>query len=287
MDSTPLTLAALSASDIAEATVLLQQAFKVPRPYGHDLKRHLEMDPAGWWLGRMEGQAVGMAGITDYGSSAYLGLMVVHPGFQGKGIGKRILRHVLATADERQIPMLLLDATAAGYPLYLAHGFIEEDKSDLFVRTDAGAGATSNSSAKLREARLDDHAAISALDASLVGADRSRLLRSLLAEFHDRSFVSVDGQGRVTGFLIAQSQRIGPWLAEQPEDAEALLAAALELPFAAPPEVTAPQSNSAVRPMLERHGFLYRRSTRHMRRGGQGLLSRRASIYGYASFALG
>lgn len=112
-------------------------------------------------------------------------------------------------------------------------------------------------------------------------------MRCLLEEFLDRSFVSTDGQGRITGYIFAQSRRIGPWLAMQPADAEALLAEVLALPFASPPELIAPQSNAAARPMLERHGFLYRRSTRHMRRGGEGLLSRRASIYGYASFALG
>src|SRR5262245_34915583 len=72
MSDTPLALDLLTASDIPDATALLQQAFSMPRPYGHDLKRHLAMDPASWWLGRMEGQAVGMVGLTDYGSAAYL-----------------------------------------------------------------------------------------------------------------------------------------------------------------------------------------------------------------------
>lgn len=287
MDGTPLTLGALGASDIADATALLQQAFSMPRPYGPDLKRHLAMDPAGWWLGRMDGQPVGMGGFSDFGSCAYVGLMAVHPGFQGKGIGGRILRHILAAADARKIPMTLLDATAAGHPLYLSHGYVEEDKSDLFTRVEAPSPVPARGGARVRRATREDHAAICAMDGRMTGADRGRLLRLLLEEFPDRSFVSLGRHGRITGFLIAQSQRIGPWLAEQPEDAEALLVEALGLAFASPSELIAPQSNAAVRPMLERHGFLYKRSTRHMRRGGEGLLARRASIYGYASFALG
>lgn len=47
----PLELELLGAWDIADATVLLQLAFNMPRPYGDDLKRHLAMDPASWWLG--------------------------------------------------------------------------------------------------------------------------------------------------------------------------------------------------------------------------------------------
>lgn len=283
----PLELELLGAWDIADATVLLQLAFNMPRPYGDDLKRHLAMDPASWWLGRMGNQAVGMAGFSDFGSCASVGLMVVHPGFQGKGIGGRILRHVLAAADARKIPMLLLDATTAGHPLYLSHGFVEEDKSDLFIRTGTPAPVAVPGREQVRRAKPEDCAAISALDAQIIGADRGRLMRCLLEEFPDRSFVSTDGQGRITGCIFAQSRRIGPWLAMQPADAEALLAEVLALPFASPPELIAPQSNAAARPMLERHGFLYKRSTRHMRRGGEGLLSRRACIYGYASFALG
>src|SRR5690348_4071759 len=116
MDDTSLKLDLLTAADITDAATLVLTAFGMPRPYAQDLQRHLALDPGGWWLGRMQGQLVGMAGLTDYGSCAFLGLMVVHPGFQGKGIGKRILRHLLAAADARETPMLLLDATAAGYP---------------------------------------------------------------------------------------------------------------------------------------------------------------------------
>ena len=287
MTDTPLSLRILEAADIDDAATLVRAAFGLPRSYEEDLKRHLATDPESWWLGRMDGVTVGMAGLSDYGTCAHVGLMVVHPGSQGKGIGGRIMRHILAAADERKIPMLLLDATPAGHPLYLAQGFIEEDKGDLFIRTDTPTAAAILDPTRVRQAKVSDLTAIAALDHRIVGADRSRLIKYLLAEFPARAFVSVDGQGEVSGYLFAQAQRIGPWLATQSEDAEALLAAALDLEFRTPPEITAPQSNAAARPMLERHGFLYKRSTRHMRRGGQGLLAKRTSIYGYASFALG
>lgn len=286
MTDSSLSLRLIETADVAEAATLARTAFNAQRPYEQDLKRHLATDPGSWWWGHVGDRAVGMAGLSVYGSCAYLGMMVVHPEWQGRGIGGRILRHILAAADGRRIPMLLLDATVAGYPLYLAHGFLEEDGADLFARGEAPVHAAARHREKVRLATAADHAALSALDARITGADRGRVLKSLLAEFPGRAFVSMEGQG-ISGYVFAQSQRIGPWLATGSEAAEALLEAALYLSFASPPEIAAPLSNTAARPMLERHGFLYKRTLRHMRRGGARLLSTRASIYGYGSFALG
>jgi hypothetical protein len=90
----------------------------------------------------------------------------------------------------------------------------------------------------------------------------------------------------VAGYLIAQSQRLGPWLADTPEAAESLLCQALSL-FSADASVLVPEQNLAARALLERYGFTSGHRWQSMRRGGIPDPQRRQWLYGYANFYFG
>ena|SRR5437764_7177685 len=91
---------------------------------------------------------------------------------------------------------------------------------------------------------------------------------------------------RIRRLLVAQEHRIGPWVARDAGVAEALLVAALSLPFSESPSVIAPGANGAAREVLARYGFAQTGGTRHMRRG-PGVRRERASIWGQVNYAAG
>jgi hypothetical protein len=195
------------------------------------------------------------------------------------------MERLLTWLDARGVPMALLDATEAGRPLYAKLGFLEHD--DAWLVEQQAQGRFSSRPERVHLLQPQDLPAVVAFDAPIFGAEPGAVLSAFLADFPERFFVVDDDVGQLSGYLCAQSRRLGPWTARRPEDAEALLQAALSLSYAGAPRAIVPQMNSAAATLLERYGFQRVRATRHMRRGGSHLPSQRELIYGQASFAIG
>jgi hypothetical protein len=114
------------------------------------------------------------------------------------------------------------------------------------------------------------------------------VLRGYLIRYPDRLFVAENTAGGITGYILAQPRAVGPWVARRPEDAQALLAAALSLPFEQPPRVLVPSTNRDAARILPRHGFQPDDAPHlHMRRGGRASPGERSLLYALASFAIG
>ena len=261
--------------------------------YGHgsrrrELARYLALRPDGWLLALLDSTPSGIVGATEFGPFAYVGLMAVHPDFQRRGVARRLMEHLLALLDERGCPALLLDASAAGEPLYRSLGFVADDRAVFYARAeDAPRLHALPDTHTVSRLRRTDLPAVVAFDTPRFGAERGDVLASYLADAPDRAFVSRGAAGQVCGFLFAQRQALGPWMAATPEDAEALLIHALALPFDGAPSVIAPKSHEHAARLLSRYGFAPQRSLAHMRRGGEPMPARRAHLYGQASFAIG
>jgi hypothetical protein len=124
-------------------------------------------------------------------------------------------------------------------------------------------------------------------DAGRFGARRSEVLTSYYQAFPDRTFVARNSQGIITGYIIAQNRRLGPWLADTPEIAESLLQQALHLAFSPSPMVIIPEYNQAARSLLTRVGFMPGHRWQSIRLGGIADLQRRQWLYGYANLYFG
>jgi len=111
--------------------------------------------------------------------------------------------------------------------------------------------------------------------------------QALLTDFPERGFAVYDASGDMTGYLFAQTQRLGPWAACSPQDAETLLQAALTLSYKGVPLVIAPGTNTAASDLFGRYGFCHVLTNRHMQRGFSTMPGRRAAVYGQTSFAIG
>lgn len=255
-----------------------------------ELARYLALRPNGWLLALMDGAPAGIVGATEYGPFAYVGLMAVHPDFQRRGIARQLMERLLALLDERDCPAILLDASTMGEPLYRVLGFEVDDRSAYYARAEHIQAPDSRrlpGTGIVSRMRREDLPAVVAFDTPRFGADRGDVLASYLADDLDRAFVSRDAGGRVTGFLFAQREALGPWMAETPKDAEALLERTLALPFDGGPGVITPESHEYAARLLSRYGFAPQRSLAHMRRGGHPMPAQREMLYGQASFAIG
>ena len=181
-----------------------------------------------------DGSTIGVGLRWSFGRDVgTIGLVLVAPEQQGRGIGRALMNALIADSGSRT---LMLNATAEGLPLYEKLGFV----STGFVRQHQGrlaegAVLPAAPDVPLRRAVPADHAALCALDAAVFGADRSPLIRSILAS---GDAWLVDRAGKPAGFVVLRAfgrgMIIGPVAAASEDEAIALVAAAAK---AAPPGV--------------------------------------------------
>ena len=275
----------LTPADLDAADAIYQSAYRSGESRKAEMRRYLALPSSCWLLALVRGEPIGMVGAVSYGPFASLGLMGVRPEGQRKGVGRALMTRVLEWADETGTPTVILDATEEGAPLYASYGFVKGDRALLFRREETPISGEPPTN--VRPLGGDALAAVVAFDAGYFGAAREAVLRLLLEELPGRAYACYAEDGAVTGFLLAQHRRLGPWVARGAAEAERLLRASITLPFAAPPTVIIPEANAAGLGLVSRHGFHLVRSCVHMWRGPSPINRRRDSLYGQESFALG
>jgi hypothetical protein len=181
--------------------------------------------------------------------------------------------------------VIQLDASDAGAPLYRRLGFVEDETTLGFTQDDCALRP--EQSERVTRLLAVDIPALAAFDTPIFGGDRAPVFAAALAEAPERAFVARDPAGQISGYLFAQPLVLGPWAARTPADAEALLAAALTLPFDGAIRTLTPGSNADAAKLLMRYGFSPQRLLRRMRRGGTAAAGRRSQLYGQASLAIG
>lgn len=289
----------MGAADLERVDGLLQAAFERPTSFLDHVRLTCRLQPDGVFVAERAGALLGTVGAVDYGDVVYVGLMAVTPAEQGRGIGRLLMRHLLAWVDDRGGRTVLLDATDRGALLYETLGFVDDSTAYVYVgptgssqdRRLPGAQRLSSDGLSVRWATLDDLDAIVAFDAPRFGADRRKLLTALMVEQRQPCLIARDSNDQLLGYQFVRGAVLGPWVADRVEVAEALLARGLSmcdsLRGEALPQVMVPRSNDVARTLLARHGFTQQRQLRHMRRGGTRPPGRPECLFGQASFAHG
>jgi GNAT superfamily N-acetyltransferase len=126
----------LTPADVEAADVVLKAAYGGSESRAETLRRFLTLDAGGWRVAVDGNTILGCVGALDYGRFAYVGMMAVRPDAQGRGIGRALMQDVLTWIGDRGTASVLLDATAAGAPLYTALGFEDEDDVCRYTRAD-------------------------------------------------------------------------------------------------------------------------------------------------------
>jgi len=140
------------------------------------------------------GERVRIAGcgaLICFVETAWIALMGVEPGLQGKGIGNLLMTALMDRARELEYKTLKLDATNFGKGLYAKHGFVEEYPAAMY-EIPASCDSADRRAPKVR---LDDRlpAWCAELDREATGDDRSTLLWAALAD--GGKLLTVEGEG--------------------------------------------------------------------------------------------
>jgi predicted N-acetyltransferase YhbS len=280
-----ISIRALTYADIPDADRVICAAFRATDSRATELHRYLTLQSDGWFAAEIENKLVGTVGVVVYDTFAYLGLMAVDPAMHRQGIARKLMQHALSWLDERGCATVLLDASQYGAPLYASLGFVAEGQAMVF-QNDAPKQSTElpNNVSRLRE---QDLPSLEQFDTPMFGASRANVFKAYLADFPERAFVARDDHGDITGFIFAQSHRIGPWVARDIETADKLLRAARTVTYGSNVSIIVPPLNMNANHLLVRYGFRFLRAQTHMRRGKTYPVRQRELIFGQASFAIG
>jgi hypothetical protein len=211
--------------------------------------------------------------------------MAVHQNNQHQGIGLALMQNLLAWLEKKQVSVVKLDASPVGQPLYERLGFIDIGSVVVFQREIPPPALSIP--LNVRQLSFPDLKNISDLDGRAFGTDRGQLLHQLLVDSPRRAFLAADKIGKINGYLFAQQNRIGPWVMQNADEAEALLHAALSLQFPGPITIVVPGENMAAVTLLKKHGFIPKRINRHMVKGFILPAGQRKLIFSQTSLSLG
>lgn len=154
--------------------------------------------------------------------NASLGMLIVDPAFQGRGIGKRLMGLALRDVTGRSV---MLTGTPAGQPLYEKLGFKAIDKVEQHHGIAAQVPALPlPPGERLRPAVASDAPKLTALAARSTGVSRARMMPRLLEVAEG---IVLARAGEMLGFAIfrrfGRGYVIGPVVAPDAARAKALV----------------------------------------------------------------
>jgi predicted N-acetyltransferase YhbS len=174
-----------------------------------------------------DGALVGTAIRWDYGTAlATIGLVVVRPDRQGRGIGRRLMQALIESAGSRTLSLV---ATQAGLKLYRELGFADVGPIEQWQGPATRLAPPSTNHFRIRALQATDlHAAVS-MDRAALGANRESLIAAVWQE-SQRGFVA-ERDSQPCGFALlrpaGRGTTIGPVIAESETVAAAVAAHAL------------------------------------------------------------
>jgi predicted N-acetyltransferase YhbS len=170
------------------------------------------------------GTLVGIGLCWKFGDAhAALGMIIVSPERQGKGIGRELMRLVLEELGQRTV---LLTATPAGQPLYEQLGFVPNGSVDHHQGTMRHVPSIALAAGeRMRPLGGGDLQTLAALAKRAVGMPREELVAKLLTVAEG---VLIEKDGEALGFAMmrpfGRGYMIGPVVAPDTERAKALIA---------------------------------------------------------------
>ena len=204
-------------------------------PTLEDWRLLLSLGPGLFRVALLDGQVIASGGAVRYGDAlAWICMILVEPDARGHGLGTRIfdeaLVHCEAEVRAGRLRCVGLDATPAGRGIYVQRGFVD---GPGLVRMRAETPPVAVRPSGVSDLTPADLGKVLTFDRKVFGADRRAVLDRALAAAPALARVACEGS-RVRGYCFGRhgdhSDHVGPVVAEDREEALALVRACLSLP---------------------------------------------------------
>lgn len=204
------------------------------------------------------GRIIGTATAMSYDNEiAWIGMVLVHREFRGKGISKRLLTKILEKL--KSYNSVKLDATPGGHKVYQKFGFKDEY---LIHRMTTDSVPVHNWQSFVDDSyeisSLNDISAIESFDRQIFGAKRSSLLEFLLNNLRGNAWI-LKKSNQIKGFALARNgtcfNQIGPVSATTTKEAKILIAKSLSNLEGKPVVVDVPENKKELISWLSSLGF--------------------------------
>lgn len=178
-----------------------------------DWERFLAAEPPAAGVAIRSGTVIGTVATLRYGAGfAWIGMVLVDPSAQGQGLGTSLVNYALDAL--RDVAAARLDATAAGRPLYLKHGFVDE--SHLRRMECSAVSLGDYSYPEIVPMTSTDLPDVRAMDERVFGAPRGSLLEWMYAGAPEYA-VLARRNGKLAGYAFGrqghQFAHLGPIVA--------------------------------------------------------------------------
>ena len=229
---------------------------------GADWERFLTTEPNGCYLAEWAGAPAGTATTTVYGPKlAWIGMVLVHPDYRRRGIGRALLQHCVEYLRSRGVLCLKLDATPLGKTVYDGLGF----QAEWTLARWSGVPLIARPrppGPPLRPWQSTDKLLVDPLDAAAFGVSRRRILPALV-EQSVSALVSESKPGHPAGFgLLRHGSRalyLGPVAATSTQAGIELVEALVARSEGQAIFWDIPVRNAAAVAWAEQHGFTNQR----------------------------
>jgi GNAT superfamily N-acetyltransferase len=232
-----------------------------------DWRRFLDSEPHGCFVAEWNGTPAGTATTTVYGVSlAWIGMVLVHPEYRRRGIGRALLVQCMEYLQARGVTCIKLDATPLGKGVYAELGFQEEWALSRWEHPGLTWPST-RSDSRIRDLRDTDVGQIDSFDVSAFGISRAGLLRSLIKDSHCAlAFESEPDDIAGYGLLRtgARALYLGLVAARSSDVAISLIEALLARSGSQKVFWDIPDGNSAMVAWAAKHGFTVQRQLTRM-----------------------
>ncbi|HEX9068530.1 MAG TPA: GNAT family N-acetyltransferase, partial [Ktedonobacterales bacterium] len=156
-----------------------------------------------------------------------IGNVIVREDFRRQGLSRIVMSAALDWLRLHGAPIVLLDATPDGRPVYERLGFVPVTRSwaswTPISALDMAALDRLSGHQIAQLATAEALPRVVTLDAAAFGGDRAGLLEVMLREPEHQLILATDAHDAVTGYAIAreldggrQGLRVGPWVAREP-----------------------------------------------------------------------
>jgi predicted N-acetyltransferase YhbS len=217
---------------------------------------------------------------------ASLGMVIVSPDMQGNGIGRALMKQILAQIGDHK--NVLLFATPSGQPLYESYGF--HPSGDVYQHQAIVKDShpiDSVHASQQRSITPADHKAIAQLAETACGLAREMALNEVLKS---ATGVVTEQQGEITGFALirkfGRGYAIGPVIGSTQDEAKAMIQALVNQHTHEFVRIDVPQS-SQLSPWLEEIGLPKVDTVVRMIRGEMPQTDANVQQYALISQALG